>query len=600
MTEVKNKYEHLEQALRIAGLFLTLLLLNLCISCGQTGIGFGPPEREIEKIYRPAETMYNGLVEGRLRSSEGNWNNVIRRFKRVAKDHSRSQFADDAQYKIGASYIQAHGLIKDSPQKAIEAFEQLIKRYPDSEFVDDAYYWKAHAYFLKEDYERAVSEYEEFAREYPQSELRKEALHQIKEYRASIGGQGKKQVESSPPAKDHSPTSPPAVVEKKDDGQTKATGSDAVISKDASPTKLPGVEDQQKEVGKISHVMDIRSHPSPEFTRVVVDLSGQVEYETGKLEDPDRIYVDLQMAVITPAKRTIEVSGKLIKKIRAAQFNETTVRIVLDVEQNLSHNIFRLIEPDRIVIDVSASDVLPLAPAPSNESESVPLVKQLGLKVKTIVIDPGHGGKDPGAISRNGLQEKQVVLDVATRLKSLLDSKGSYQIHLTRETDIFIPLKGRTNFANDKGADVFISIHINSCDRPAARGIETYYLSLASDEEARATAALENASSERTIKDLNNILRYILRGAKVKESRELARTVQSQLSQATGMDDRGIKRAPFIVLIGAQAPSILVELGFISNIQDERLLRSEEYKARLARALMEAVENYVKIIDQAS
>ncbi|MFC1716067.1 N-acetylmuramoyl-L-alanine amidase [Candidatus Poribacteria bacterium] len=611
MTEMENRYKYLK---RIARFTLTLLMLGLCVSCGRMGgnIGLGPPEREIEKIYRPAEAMYDELVKGKLRNSEGNWNNVIRQLKRVAKDHPKSRFADDAQYRVGASYIQAHGHVEDSPQKAVKAFEQLIKRYPESEFVDDAYYWKAHAYFLMEDHERAMADYEKFTREYPQSGLRKKALHQIEEHRASTDGQEKGQVETVSQGKDYGSASPSNVVGEKDEDTSKAlgqreskqippaTGTDATVSEEVSPTKVPGVENQQAIPGKISHVMDIRSHSAPEFTRVVVDLSGQVEYEAGKLEAPDRIYLDLQMATITPAKRTIEVNDKPIKNIRAAQFDETTVRIVLDLEQNLDYNIFRLIEPDRIVIDISASDALPLMPPPSEQQESVPLVKQLGLKVKTIVIDPGHGGKDPGAISRNGLQEKQVVLDVATRLKSLLESKGSYQIHLTRETDTYIPLKGRTNFANDKGADVFISIHINSCDRPAARGVETYYLSLASDEEARETAALENASSGRTIKDLNNILRYILRGAKVKESRELARTVQSQLSQTTGADDRGIKRAPFIVLIGAEAPSILVELGFISNLQDERLLRSEEYKAKLARALMEAMENYVKIIDQAS
>ena len=587
MADIENRYRHqgpkqrtaVLHIQRIAGLLLVLLLLYLCISCGQMGvdIGLGPPEREIEKIYKPAETMYDGLLEGRIRSSQGNWNKVIRQFKKVAKDHSKSRFADDAQYRVGASYVRAHGLIKDSPEKAIKAFERLIKRYPDSEFVDDACYWKANAYSLMEDYERATAEYEEFTRKYPQSQLYKEALRQIEECRVRIGGQEKGQVAPTP-----------------------TTAVDDATAKEAAPAKPPVIEDQQEKPGKLSHVLDIRSHSSPEFIRVVVDLSGTADHEHGKLENPDRIYVDIRAVTITPAKRTIDVNDKFIRRIRAAQFDENTVRIVLDVEQNLRYNVFHLTEPDRIVIDVSASDAMPMAPPQQDQSESVPLVKQLGLKVKTIVIDPGHGGKDPGAVSGNGLQEKHVVLDVAKRLGSLLEGKGTYRIHLTRETDVFIPLEQRTRFANDKGADVFISIHINSCDRPAARGVETYYLSLASDEESRMTAAMENASSGKTIKDLSNIVRYILRGAKVKESRELARTVQSQLSQATGTNDRGIRRAPFIVLIGAQAPSILVELGFISNLQDERLLRSEEYRDKLARALMRAVENYVKSIDQAS
>jgi len=545
-------------------------------------IGFGPPEREIEKIYSPAETMYKGLLAGKIKKSKRNWNSVIRQFKKVVKDHPKSRFADDAQYRIGASYIQANGIIEDSPQKAIEAFERLIKHYPDSEFVDEANYWKAHAYSLREDHERAVAEYEEFASKYPQSELHKEALNRIKEYRARTGGQEKDQAETPPPE------------------TSIATKTDVATPGEAAPTKTPEVDKQRENLSEISHVIDIKTHSSPEFTRVVVALSGPVKYKTGELENPDRFFVDIQTADMTPAKKTIPVNDKFIKRIRAAQFNKTTVRIVLDVERNQRYNVFYLTEPDGIAIDVSVSDVLPMAPLPPDEPESVPLVKQLGLKVRTIVIDPGHGGKDPGAVSRNGLQEKGVVLDVAKRLESLLKSKESYQVYMTRETDIFIPLKERTNFANQKRADVFISIHINSCEKPGIRGIETYYLSLASDEEARMTAAMENASSGRTVSDLNNIVRYILRGAKVKESRELARTIQSQLSQTTGTNDRGIKRAPFIVLIGAQAPSILVELGFISNIQDESLLRSAEYRDKLAQALMKAVESYVKMIDQAS
>ncbi len=147
--------------MRIIGLLLTLLL-SFCVSCGQ--IGFGPPDREIEKIYSPAEDMYNGLVTGKIRKSQANWNNVIRQFGKVVKNHSKSRFADDAQYKIGASYIQANGIIEDSLQKAIKAFDRLIKRYPDSEFVDDAYYWKAHAHFLREDYEQAITEFDRLPR----------------------------------------------------------------------------------------------------------------------------------------------------------------------------------------------------------------------------------------------------------------------------------------------------------------------------------------------------------------------------------------------------------------------------------------------------
>ncbi len=517
---------------------------------------------------------------------------MIRQFDEIVRDYPKSRVADDAQYSLGSCYVQAHKLLDNSPQKAVEAFDYLIEHYPDSEFVDDACYWKAYAHFLNGDYKIAVKEYKEFVRKYPQSELHKEAISQMAECRSKLGGEEKSQPEERlTVSEDETPKSPPA--EKVDVDNARPEKPD--LTEDA---KTPQQQVDLSDAGESSHVSDIRFQSAPEFTRVVMELSGSVKYEIGRLEDPDRIYVDIQTAVITPAKQTITINDKAINTIRAAQFDEDTVRVVLDVKQIQNYDISYLKDPDRLVVDVYGSDAA--ATPPSDRQEPTPLVKQLGLKVRTIVIDPGHGGKDPGAVSKSGAYEKSIVLDVAKRFRKLLESKDAYRVLLTRETDVFIPLGERTTFANEKDADIFISIHINSWERREAQGIETYYLSLASDEEARATAALENASAGKTISDLSGMLRHILRGAKVDESRELARTIQSRLCYRTGANDRGVKRAPFIVLIGAKAPSVLVELGFMSNNQDENRLRSDEYKEKLARALMEAVEAYIRIIDQTS
>lgn len=593
-----------------------MLLLSLCISCGYIArnISFGPPEREIEKLYRRADGTYNELLEGSMKSSRRNWSNVIRQFDEIARDYPKSRVADDAQYNIGSCYIWTHRILEDSPQKAIKSFEYLIKHYPDSEFVDDAYYWKAYAYSLKKDYQRAIEEYEGFTRKYPQSVFYEEAVYQIEECRARLDGRKASQTESRPSTVDQISTPPSVVAEEADESHPEIEISDQQVDRQTEPAmkidQPPSVpiEDsetqlQQETPSKYLHVENIRFHSGPEFTRVVMDLSGPVKYKAGRLENPDRIYVDLQAAFITPPRRTISVDDKVVKRIRSAQFDENTVRMALDIKQIGHYSIFCLTEPDRLVVDVygpDGSDIPPAKPSPPDKPQSVPLVKQLGLKVKTIVIDPGHGGKDPGTVSKSGLQEKHVVLDIAKRLKTLLESSGSYHVYLTRETDIFVPLEERTAFANQKGADVFISLHVNSHKSQDAQGIETYYLSLASDEEARLTAALENASAGKTVRDLSSLLRYILRGTKVEESRELARTLQSRLCQRSGASDRGIRRAPFIVLIGAEAPSVLVELGFMSNKQDERLLRSGEHKDKIARALMEAMEDYIKTIDQAS
>jgi len=578
-----------------------IFLLSLCISCGNItrNIGFGPPEREIKELFRNAESTYNGLLEGRLESSQQNWNYAIRQFSEIVNSYPESQFADDAQYNIGLCYVWAHGIWKDSPQKAIEAFEYLIKQYPASEFIDDAHYWKAYAYSLKEDYKRAIEEYEKFGAKYPQSDLYKESLYQIQAFEKGLsergtGGEVPRNELRAKLNKEKKGEIPIAKETKKE--EVKPTD---VPEKVEPPSLVAPIEEKSG----YSHIKDIRFHSWQEFTRVVLDLSKPVKYEVNRLENPSRIYLDIQTATIAPAKQTITINDRLVKSIRASQFDKNTVRVVLDVKEIKRYDIFYLKNPDRLVIDVYGSNDVsssaPKSPEPALPDQQSPtLVKQLGLKVKTIVIDPGHGGKDPGTIAESGLQEKNVVLDIAKRLKRLLENSGSYDVHLTREDDVFIPLEERTEFANQKGADIFISVHVNSCKNQNIRGIETYYLSLASDEEARLTAVLENASAEKGIRDLASLLSRVLRITKVHESRNLAQITQSRLCWRTGANNRGVRCAPFIVLIGANAPSILIELGFMSNEHDEQLLNSEEYKDKLAMALMDAIGGYIRAITQ--
>jgi N-acetylmuramoyl-L-alanine amidase len=590
-----------------------LLLVSLCISCGVRNVSYGPPEREIEKLHTRADVAYNRLLEGKTGSSRRRWKNLIRQFEEIAKDYPRSRFADDAQYKVGSCYIQASGVLEDSPQKAVDTFEHLIKRYPDSEFVDDAHYWKAYAYFLKKDYMRSMAEYKKFMTDYPESEFYQEAERQMDACQANLGIPKRKQQQTAPrPQTFITPTAiakeigdttekTDSIARQSEDILPEPVESDSATpeKEDEQPPEVPtkGMEDRQIQVEPFEHVSvdGIRFHSWPEFTRVVIDLSKQVEYKADRLAEPDRIYLDLQMASIAPDKQIILIDDMVIENIRSAQFDEHTVRVVLDIKQAHSYDVFYLENPVRLVVDVYPNGSgSPLSLSPSRRRESLSLVEQLGLKVKTIVIDPGHGGRDPGAVSESGLMEKDVVLDIAKRVKTLLERGEDYQVYLTRESDIYVPLEGRTAFANLKEADLFISIHINAGRRKGARGIETFYLSMASDEEASLTAALENASSGKTINDLSSLLRDILKVTRVDESRDLAGTIQSCLCHRTEAEDRGVKRAPFIVLIGARAPSILVELGFMSNKQDERLLKREEYKDKLARALAEAVEDYVE------
>lgn len=226
------------------------------------------------------------------------------------------------------------------------------------------------------------------------------------------------------------------------------------------------------------------------------------------------------------------------------------------------------------------------------------LIRALGLKIGRIVIDPGHGGHDTGTIGRNGLEEKDLVLDVAKRLGKLLDSRLGAEVIYTRQDDTFIPLETRTAIANQEQADLFVSIHANSSRDPDARGVETYYLNFTSNANALEVAARENAVSDKSIHELQDLVKKIALKEKIEESREFATNVQQSLhtglaTKTPGIRDRGVKKAPFIVLIGANMPSILAEISFVSNPADERKLGTAEYRQRIAESLYKGISKYV-------
>jgi N-acetylmuramoyl-L-alanine amidase len=226
------------------------------------------------------------------------------------------------------------------------------------------------------------------------------------------------------------------------------------------------------------------------------------------------------------------------------------------------------------------------------------LIRALGLKIGKIVIDPGHGGHDTGTIGPGGLEEKDVVLDVSKRLGKLLASRLGAQVVYTRSDDTFIPLETRTAIANQEAADLFVSVHANSSRDPDARGVETYYLNFTSSPDALEVAARENAVSEESIHQLQDLVKKIALKEKIDESREFAVDVDRSLhgglaARSAGIRDRGVKKAPFIVLIGANMPSILAEISFLSNPGDERRLKTSEYRQRIAESLYRGIAKYV-------
>jgi N-acetylmuramoyl-L-alanine amidase len=213
------------------------------------------------------------------------------------------------------------------------------------------------------------------------------------------------------------------------------------------------------------------------------------------------------------------------------------------------------------------------------------------------VIDPGHGGHDTGTIGPHGLEEKDLVLEVSLRLGRLLERRLGADVVYTRADDTFVPLETRTAIANQEQADLFISVHANSSHDPEARGVETYYLNFTTSRDALEVAARENAVSDQSIHQLQDLVKTIALKEKIEESREFAADVQHSLytglaARNAAIHDRGVKKAPFVVLIGANMPSILAEISFVSNPQDERKLRSPAYRQRIALALYRGIAQY--------
>jgi N-acetylmuramoyl-L-alanine amidase len=225
------------------------------------------------------------------------------------------------------------------------------------------------------------------------------------------------------------------------------------------------------------------------------------------------------------------------------------------------------------------------------------LTRTLGLKIGRIVLDAGHGGHDTGTIGPDGLMEKDLVLDVALRLGRLLETRLGADVIYTRDDDTFIPLETRTAIANQHQADLFISIHANSSGDPSARGVETYYLNFTSNPDALEVAARENAVSQKSIFELQDLVKKITLKDKIDESRELATDVQESLynglaSRHSTLRDRGVKKAPFVVLIGANMPSVLAEISFVSNPTDEAKLEAPEYREKIAESLYRGIAKY--------
>ena len=309
----------------------------------------------------------------------------------------------------------------------------------------------------------------------------------------------------------------------------------------------------------------------------------------GAIKDTDTAISDNKKVVVAKLERPEIDAGKL----DSAVVNEGTPKLA--TTPSAASDVKTKTSKRKRTTQTADPDMREAQPTANGERS---LTRVLGLKIGKIVIDPGHGGHDTGTIGPNGLEEKDLVLDVSRRLGKLLQTRLGAEVIYTRKDDTFIPLETRTAIANEEGADLFVSVHANSSHDPDARGVETYYLNFTSSPDALEVAARENAVSEKSIHELQDLVKKIALKEKIDESQEFAGDVQSSLhsglaAKNPGERDRGVKKAPFIVLIGANMPSILAEISFVSNPGDERRLETADYRQKIAESLYRGIAKYV-------
>ena len=509
----------------------------------------------------------------------------------------------------------------DALRKIAKLYEAVVLEYPTSGYADNAL-WQA-AGVLQRTFEISGESKDRdgsdrfltwLKREYPHSALARQAL-----------------PKATPPA---SPPAPPPAVS--------PPTAPVVANTAAKPAGRPSVT-----------VRNVTQASIPRGDRVTIELSEEVAFTGERVANPDRIFFDFTNSAIagSVAERARAVKSPLIKAVRIGSPASGVTRVVLELAGAPRFSSFPLYGPFRLVIDVeteappaavqaatpvvspaAAASAVPASPPPprkqsppqdppavekpaasatsaaavppppppappsSTRSGDYSLARQLGLRVARVVIDPGHGGHDPGA-QANGVTEAELVLDVALRLEKLLQQVPGLEVVLTRRTNEFVPLEERTAIANRENADLFLSIHANAHKQSGVRGIETYFLNFASNPEAEAVAARENATSVQTMGTLPAIVKAIALNNKLTESKEFATLLQSQLvrrmrTQSAATRDHGVKQAPFVVLIGAQMPSVLTEIAFVTNRPEAGLLKQNPYRQHIAQALKDAVVRY--------
>ena len=552
------------------------------------------------QLYKSAKDYYYRLERDQeLGNDRQSWLTGVRNFRRIYLREPKGSFAPSCLYmmaRLNRRMYQRFQMPIDLDE-SIHYFQEVASVFPSNNLADDALFSKAEIFQNeKNDPEQAAKLYIKVIEDFNGSDKYALAINRLREL---------------------------------------------------AKTKDIPLPDQLTSSNTILHLVNlfpVKYWSSTDYTRVVIRASDQVHYSASLLEkdgdQPRRLYIDFAQSHILPELRApIPIEDGLLKQVRTGQFNNSTVRVVLDIESISNYKIFSLNDPFRVVIDVrgvkkdkpeertAASQVVESSkqtpainetkahnafitlkdykkrkpnkkqPSLTSTKTQLSLAQQLGLGIRKIVLDPGHGGKDPGAMGF-GMKEKDIVLKVTKKLERILQQEFKYDVQLTRRADIFLPLEERTALANTAGADLFVSIHVNAHPNKSARGVETFYLNLATNAEAMRVAARENATTTHNISDMQNILSDLMQNSKITESSRLAEFVQTNMISGLerkhySVKNLGVKQAPFYVLIGAEMPAVLAEISFITNPGEAQLLKKDVYLEEIARQIAAGVAAYV-------
>jgi N-acetylmuramoyl-L-alanine amidase len=355
-------------------------------------------------------------------------------------------------------------------------------------------------------------------------------------------------------------------------------------------------------------VTELKHWSTPDYTRISITLEKEARFEHHKI--PNKLYFDIEGARLNSGVKDLIIGDGLLKSVRIAQYRASTVRVVLDLDSIKDYKVFTFSEPFRIIVDVkgdrrqeisASKEVIETAkpePPQAAVEKARPAEKFKPGRIRRIVIDPGHGGHDPGAMSPSGTREKDIVLQIGLKLAHKIREDLGIDVVMTRSTDVFIELQERTAIANKVGADLFVSVHANASLNHAANGIETYYLNLAKTEKAAQLAAKENGTTLEKVSMLQAVLFDLMANYKLNDSAHLADEVQKALHKKaqTGypaVKNLGVKQGPFYVLVGATMPSILVETAFVSNERDELKLKDPLYQDLTADGIVAGIRGYI-------